>query len=82
MSPEARWLAESSAAAGYVVIFLSALFGGFSGRCGHMVLHDHPNQGESIFCRWWRHTLLVLAHSLGGIGGGGGGGEKGSWCKL
>ena len=52
------------------------------GLCSHMLFHALPNQGDRIFCCWWRCTLSVAAHSIGGGAGGRGGGEKGRWRKC
>ena len=47
------------------------------GRCRLMLSHAGPNQWDGVFCCWWRRTLLVAAHSIGG----GGRGKNGSWRK-
>ena len=83
-SPEARWLAERSAAAGYVVVVVPASFGGWGGNVVILFFMHARTKGESYYvggyaiCWWERRTLSVVAHSVGY----GGGGEKGSWCKL
>ena len=64
-SPEARWFPEISEAAGYVVIVVSASFGG-QGQCSHI----RPNRGGGLLCRWWGCNLSVVAHSVGGNGQG------------
>ena len=50
-SPEVRWLAERSAAAGYAVVVVSALFGCW--RATHMLSNAHQNRGGRVLC-WWQ----------------------------
>ena len=67
-SLEARWLTERLAAAGYLVLVISASFGGQGAtRSCAFAFPPKPKGGR---------TLSVTAYS------GGGGGKKGIWRKL
>ena len=58
-SPEARWLAERSAAAGYIVIVISALFSG-QGKMRSYAFACPPKP------RGRNNLFLVEAYSVGG----------------
>ena len=64
---EAGWLAKMSAAAGYVVIFISELLGGQGGDaviCFCMPTRNRESAysviGGGLFCQW-RRTLSMAA---------------------
>ena len=57
-SPEAQWLAERLASAGYVVVVVSASYGSQEAMWSYAFLHALLNRGGGVLCRW-RHTLLV-----------------------
>ena len=51
-SPEAQWLVERMSLTGYVVISISASFGGQRATWSY-IFHDNPNQGGGVLCWWW-----------------------------